>query len=295
MRIKFIIGGFSLLLLSVLATGFSFNLSRSTVALVGEGVPDVNSPGAPGAVYPQAARSRAADQAPLPMPSGDNHDDEHGSHSLPAVDLDSLMADSWPLRSHWFDEPHIVDAEHFESYSVPLELDHSCMSNATLDAQEDFSGHISKHYGQDTTLRDATDTFFKSIAQFFMFQDRFWQATVVWDYDMPPVYRAEFVSAADAAFENDVQLEQPPIEFLQSADAIAAQTWLDAMTQHYQSRGAMVASKIVEQRVIDADGKPHEWTAINGRVLTWQFSSGICVLNSSGSSARCACEKENNK
>ena len=225
---------------------------------------------------------------------GDSHDHHH-HHDVLAIDLDSLMADSWKVREHWYDEPMMLNQESYIPKNIPLQLDEHCLTNETLNPEATFSGHIASHYGQDVSERDASGTFFKSITQFFAWEDRYWQINLIWDFDMPPVYRHEFFSSDVKGFDKNVEGVQTPIEFPKYADAISAQEWLDQVVAHYESQSAEIGARIVEQRVMDREGKAHEWTSLNGQLTTWQFGSGVCVLDSSGTSGRCACERDNQK
>ncbi len=219
----------------------------------------------------------------------DHHHDEM------AVDLESLMKDSWNVREHWYDEPMLLDEESYMPKSIPLELGEHCLTNASLKSEKSFSEHIELHYGQDVTSRDATGTFFKSIAQFFQWEDKYWQINVIWDFDMPPIYRYEIFSSENPGFNENVSGEPSAVEFPKIADPISAQEWLDQMVAHYDGLGAEIGARIVEQRVTDEKGRAHEWTSLNGQLTTWQFGTGVCVLNASATSGRCACEKHGGK
>ena len=221
-----------------------------------------------------------------------NHD--HENDLIDSDQMESLMSNSFQTKKHWFHGADLITTSdgdlRYLADDASLEIDASCANNSAVDSSQTFQGNLAQRYGVDVKDKDVSDTFFKSISHFFQYGDRFFQATLIWDYDMPAVYRIEFFSAADAAFTQDVQTEQSSIPTPDYPDAIASLEWLDTLIANYVSQGALEGQRIVEQRVMDEMGEAHEWVSMNGRVLSWQSGDeATCILDSSGTIGRCIC------
>jgi len=249
------------------------NAEQGLLGQPAESIVDSVSDGAPGVV------EQATQQG------SDNQQYGHADHGL-----DTLLSNSWKSKRHWFDEPLLDAQQDFLQKDTPLQVNASCQSNMQVDPNLNFRENVLERYAEDVTKRDVSNTFFKSVAQFFQYDERFWQVTLIWDRDLPAIYRYEFFSSEKADFSNNVVAEQTVLNYPQHPDALASLAWLEAMTSEYAQRGATIGARIVEQRVIDAKGKSHEWVAQNGQLVSWNFNSGICVLDADGYVGRCVCD-----
>jgi len=224
--------------------------------------------------------------------SHEDHGHEHSHDVQPAVEgLDVILVNSYKPQEHWFDAPVKINEDQYLVRDIPLQSAASCQDNSVVRANKNFADNIVENYGHDVATTDASETFFKSLTQFFLLEEKYWQITLIWENDMPAVYRFEIFSSNNKNFDQDVHSQKSPIDFPKYADALASEAWLNQTLAYFVARGAQPGSRIVEQRVMDEKGKSHEWVAQNGDLVSWQFDSGVCLLDKSGAHANCVCDK----
>lgn len=233
---------------------------------------------------PMFAGSRPAPVAATPVEKpaapAHVHADEFGFHAATSKLL--------PVRENWWSPP---DAEETPA-ATRIERDPSCSNSDFLGSSNTVEELLARHWGiADDASRERL--FFLKDRRFFRLGGRFHQLSAVWDIAIPPRYRIEWFSAADAEMTQDIRQERS-FGDQETVDAIDARRLLDRVTpkQDGNAEQGSPGARLLHVQIDRADGKPpQEVGFLNNRVYALSFPGGACRLLANKVAAYCECSQ----
>lgn len=208
------------------------------------------------------------------------HADEFGFHAATS----KLLS----VRENWWSPPGAAETP----AATRIERDPSCRNSDFLGSSSTVEGLLARHWGiVDDASRERL--FFLKDRRFFRFGGRFHQLSAVWDIAIPPRYRIEWFSAADAAMTQDIRQERS-FGDQETVDAIDARRLLDRVTpkQDGNAEQGSPGARLLHVQIDRADGKPpQEVGFLNNRVYALSFPGGACRLLANKDVAYCECSQ----
>ena len=180
----------------------------------------------------------------------------------------------------------------YVSSKTQLRLDKSCDQRLHKpDGTRSIETQLTADYGVQARERVPTDVFFESLTQFFSVKGQFYQLSArAQTASRPPIYGFEFYRAEDASMQTALTRLELPLPAPKFADAESVRFVIEQILARYQAQGAMPGARLMQVRVIGADGEAdQEIKFLNALPTQWAFGSGVCQLEQKQTSALCRC------
>ena len=207
------------------------------------------------------------------------------THDVPLA-LRFQSDDDFKQNQHWFAAGKIQPSGHFQASVTPLVLDQSCAENPNVQ-HASLEAAIAEQLSFDVTQVVPEDILVEDFAQFWTQNGRYFKLGARWDRRLPALYELNFFSAADAAFELNVQNLPPPLAQTGSLDIVSLGEYVERVLAQSEVAGAVRGARLVHAQP-GSQGPAHDLKLVNGMPVSWAFGTGRCQLRNSGS-AFCKC------
>jgi hypothetical protein len=220
------------------------------------------------------------------MHAGEHSDGHDHGDEAPNVDL----------RARYFESPTLVDARNFAGTDTSLLIEASCRANPVVEKSGTAEQRLNALFAMNPRERFPEDVFYRSLIQFWRYEDQYYQLSAIWEIGLPPMYTLKLYRSPTPDFNGQVLEQVLPDVGDEPMDSAASAAYMARISDSYVAKGATLGLQILEADWPMADGKGRMRTTLaNGKPVRWSFPGGACTYDSGATALRCRCPSAREK